>query len=295
MPRRTRAVCAAGILILALAIPRHASAAPAVTGPHRWEVTVAVRVVPAENGKSVTLRLAAPADGPRQRLLDVELAARGLKPTVERVGEQPHVLFKGKPKGARRIAATYRVECQPQASPVPPVLPLDTLRPELVPFLSPAPMFQSRSILVRDFLETYAGPLLARGDTDPMRAIFEVTRRELARDRKGRSLALDVIRRRQGKRIGIERAFTTFLRCARIPARLVEGVDLASKTRRKRVFWTEVWAQDQWWPVSASRGWIGQLPASYLALARDGTRVLHVDGPATASYTVQTRRLPDDF
>lgn len=293
MPFRTRRVCTAGLLIGALAAAPAAGATPVPGSSPRWEVTIAVRVSNG-NAKPVTLRLAAPPDGPAQRLLGVEVAARGLKSSVVRDAEYPHILFTGKLKGTRRVAATYQIERQPQAETVPPVLPLDTFPPEIVPFASPAPLFQSRSILVRDFLETYAGPLLARGHLDAMRAIYQVTRRELARAKDGKSLALDVIRRRQGKRIGVERAFTTFLRCARIPARLVEGVNLASATRRKRVFWTEVWSDGQWWPVSASGGWMGQLPPSHLALARDGTRVLRVDGPVTAAYTVQARPLRDE-
>jgi transglutaminase-like putative cysteine protease len=120
-----------------------------------------------------------------------------------------------------------------------------------------------------------------------MRAIFQATREHLVWDRAGKSLTLDVIRSGKGKRIGIERAFATFLRCARIPARLVEGVNLNSTTQRKRVFWTEVWAQDGWWPVSASRGWVGREPKSYVALTRDGQRVLSVDGPISATYSIQ--------
>jgi hypothetical protein len=57
------------------------------------------------------------------------------------------------------------------------------------------------------------------------------------------------------------------------------------------VFWTEVWADGAWWPVSASRGWIGDLPPSYVGLARDGARVVVVDGPATAAYVVTARPL----
>jgi hypothetical protein len=143
---------------------------------------------------------------------------------------------------------------------------------------------------VREFLETHAGPLLAAGERDVMRAIYNVTRSQLHYDKKGKSLALDVVRRGRGQRIGIERVFTTFLRCARIPARFIEGIKLDSRTKRKRVFWTEAWSDAQWWPVSASRGWIGKRPATFVALTYDGRRAVRIEGEGSVSYTVQAHR-----
>ncbi len=278
--RRARALLSAALVLL----PGAAAAAPS---PSRWDVTVAIRIA-GGSGAAMAVRLALPADTPAQRIGDVEVTARGLDATVVRDGPEPHVLLRGKLKGSRRVAVRYSVHRTRHLAAVPAVQPVPMPPPELAPFLSPSPLFQSRSILVRDFLETNVSPLLASASNDDlMRAIFQVTRDRLAWDRAGKSLTLDVIRSGKGQRIGIERAFTTFLRCARIPARLVEGVNLNSTTPRKRVFWTEVWAQEQWWPVSASRGWVGRPPKSYVALVRDGQRVLTVEGPVEATYSVQ--------
>lgn len=255
-----------------------------------WEVTVSVRVAD-ESGAPVTLRVALPPDSGGQRLTHVEISARGLDASIVREGEHPHVLLRGPIGGARRVAVTYRVELTPVAAPLPRILPVDAPAAALIPFLTPDRLFQSRSILVRDFLETHAAPLIRLGTRPFMQSIFDVTRAEIKHRGDGKSLALDVIRRRKGKHIGIERAFTTFLRCARIPARFVEGINLTSTTARKRVFWTEMWAQDRWWPASASQGWIGRLPGTHLALARDGTRVVHASGTAKTTYRVDTRPL----
>jgi transglutaminase-like putative cysteine protease len=236
----------------------------------------------------MSVRLALPADTTGQQIGEVEVLGRGLQTTVVREGPDPYVLLRGKLKGSRRVAVRYSVHRQRQLAAVPAVQPVTVATPDLLPFVGPTPIFQSRSILVRDFLQTNVGPVLGTaGNADLMRAIFQVTRERLAWSRDGKSLALDVIRSGRGKRIGIERAFTTFLRCARIPARLVEGVNLNSTTQRKRVFWTEVWSQGRWWPVSASRGWVGREPKSYVALTRDGARVLTVEGPIDATYSVQ--------
>jgi hypothetical protein len=259
----------------------------AVTTPSRWDVTFAIRIGEG-TGAPISVRLALPADTDTQRIGDVEVTARGLDATVVRDEPDPYVLLRGKLKGSRRVAVRYSVHRRRQLAAVPAVQPLPIPPAELVPFVSPSPLFQSRSILVRDFLETNVSPLLgSAGNVDLMRAILQVTRERLTWDRGGKSLTLDVIRSGKGKRIGIERAFTTFLRCAHIPARFVEGINLNSKTQRKRVFWTEVWAQGHWYPVSASHGWVGREPKSYVALTRNGEHVLTVEGGVDAEYTVQ--------
>jgi hypothetical protein len=257
----------------------------------QWEITLAVRMVP--TGKDpVSIRIALPPDNARQRVTSVDVSPRGLEVTDKRQGEHPYVLLRGKLTRPRRAAVTYRVATEAEREAVPPIGPLAKVDQDLIPYLAPSPLFQSRSLLVREFLEAHVTPTLHNGSTDIMQPILAATRREIEHRRDGKSLALDVIRRRQGKRIGIERAFTTFLRCAGIPARLVEGINLKSTTSRKRVFWTEVWSQGRWWPVSASEGWVGRLPSRYLAIAGDGTRVLGVQGPVKTTYRVQSVRIP---
>lgn len=286
---RPRAVLAIGGLIAIALLAPPARAAP----PARWDVTVAVRIS-GGTGAPVAVRLALPADTDSQRLSAVEVTARGLKATVVRDVPEPYVLWRGKLKGARRVAVRYTVERRRPLAAVPAVEPLDVPPPALVPFLAPSPMLQSRSFLVREFLETNVTPVLTTDNhSDLMRAIYRVTRSQLAWRADGKSLTLDVIRSGGGKRIGIERAFATFLRCARIPSRFVEGINLNSSTTRKRVFWTEVWAKERWWPVSASSGWVGREPKSYVALTRDGARVLQVDGAVQAKYSVQAVPLED--
>ncbi len=54
-----------------------------------------------------------------------------------------------------------------------------------------------------------------------------------------------------------------------------------------------MWAQNRWWPVSASSGWIGRLPRAYVALTRDGQRALQIDGASESAYAIQARPLPE--
>jgi hypothetical protein len=220
---------------------------------------------------------------------DLRVKSRGFKSMISRSDENPHVVLRGSVKGARRVSVSFRVQTTPQRKPVPPIEPVGFDEPALFGYLRPSPIFQSRSILVREFLEQYVAPTITTADGALMRPIFTATREHLTWKKGGKSLTLDVIRSGGGQRIGIERAFATFLRCARVPARFVEGINLDSSTRRKRVFWTEVWAKDVWFPVSASRGWIGRRPGDYVALTWNGDKAVRNKGASEVSYAVRVR------
>jgi hypothetical protein len=252
------------------------------------DVTLAARVV-GDGETPIELRIAVPPSTDWQQVTDLRVKARGFKSMIARTDENPHVSLKGTLEGARRVAVSFRVQTTPKRKPVPPIEPVGFVELALFRYLRPSPIFQSRSILVREFLERHVAPTVAAADGALMRPILTATREQLKWKKDGKSLTLDVIRSGGGQRIGIERAFTTFLRCARVPARFVEGIDLDGSTRRKRVFWTDVWAQHTWWPVSASRGWIGRRPSSYVALTWDGNKAVQAKGATEVSYTVNVR------
>lgn len=277
------------ITLLALLVSTDALAeTPSPDASEKWDVTVAVRISDGR-GKPVEVHVALPHDTRAQRTSNVVVEDRGLKTQIVQ-GEQPEVVLSGVIRKSRRVAVSYTVALNEVRYTVPIIEPPDDPPLDLYPELSPAPLFPSRSILVREFLEENVAPELAEGNRGVMRAIYRTTRHRLEHRRSGKSLPLDVLRRGYGQRIGIERVFTTFLRCARIPARFVEGINLESTTKRKRVFWTETWSKSKWWPVSASRGWIGKRPPTYVALAYDGLRAVRLEGEASVSYTVQARR-----
>lgn len=270
-------------------LPVAGGAAPG-DGERRWEVTFAIRL-PGDSGRRVSARLALPRPGFERTVDGVEVTGRGLDSEVTLEGGDPHVLLRGTPKTARRVAVRYELTSRRLVLTPPAVIPLDFPPPELLPYLAPSRVFQSRSLLVREFLETRVAPALDAPNGGLLRPIYEQTRAALRWQARGKTLPLEVIRRGGGQRLGIERSFVTLLRCARIPARLAEGIDLEGKTRQKRVFWTEAWSDGRWWPVSASRGWFGRMPASYVPLTVDGNPVLSTDPPGDVAYQVHSARL----
>lgn len=274
----------AGLLTL---LPSAGRAAPA---RRAWSVTIAARLVPGGGG-IVSARIALPPALRGQAPSNVSASARGLDVAVNRDDPHPHVLVRGKSAHPLRIGVSFDVERNGEPAAAVEFSPIEFPGPELLPFVAPAPLFQSRSILVRDFLESHAGPRLRAARPDLVGAILEAIRAEIKHRRDGKSLALDVLRRRRGKRIGIERLFTTSLRCAGIPARFVEGVALDSNTRRKRAFWNLVYGAGAWWPVSASETWRLDQPLDVVALALDGTRVVEGGAGTQVTYSVQARKL----
>jgi hypothetical protein len=288
MPHRARAVRLLGVVILLLVVFCGRAGAAAAGRTRVWDVTFAVRIGDS-HGRPVEVRVALPPETAEQRVSDVRIVGRGLKTQVIQ-GEEPEVVLSGIVRKSRRVAVSYSVAIAATEQTVPPIAPPDDPPLELYTDLSPAPLFPSRSILVREFLEENVGPVLAEGNRDVMRAIYNVMRARFEHKRDGKSLPLDVLRRGHGQRIGLERLFTTFLRCARIPARFIEGIKLDSRTKRKRVFWTEVWAESEWWPVCLSRTWVGKRSTNLLALTYDGRRPVHVEGDGTVTYTVQAHR-----
>lgn len=269
------------------------AASAAAKPPVRYELTFAVRIADAE-GKPVEVHLALPPDTPHQRLVEVSTNARGLTADIVR-GAEPEVVFRGRVSASRRVSVTAIVEVDRRDEPLPAaVQPLEDPPCETLTALRPAPLLPSRSILVREFLETHVAPRLRSTDgSDMLHAIHAAVRDELEYRPDGKSLPLDVLRRGDGMRIGLERVFTASLRSAGIPAHLVEGIDPMSSTRRKRRFWTEVWAEGVWYPVSASFGWVAKPPRRLIALTIDGQRVLRSLAAGTASYGIVAQRLPD--
>lgn len=249
-----------------------------------WEVTVAVHVREAA-GTPIALHIAVPANDPQQEIDQLAVTARGLATDIVQ-GDHPEVILRGPVLGGKRVAITYRATLRHEPRTPAKMFATDDPPLEVVESLAPAPLFPSRSILVREFLETKVAPKVTSKE-EVLPTIYQVTRKRLTRNKDGKSLALDVIRSGEGKRIGIERCFTTFLRCARFPARFVEGLKLDSTTHRKRVFWTEAWSNGTWLPFSASGGWRGERPAAHLAVTRDGRRVVRLEGDAEIEYWVQ--------
>lgn len=285
--RRRNLVILGAVLLAAAVTPRLAFAEKVES----WTVTLAVRIADTDN-KPVELHVALPPNTEHQVVSAIEVSERGLSSDIV-LGAEPEVVFRGRVPGNRRVSVTYRVDRSSRRSRLPAVQPAVDPPRDALDALRPATLFPSRSILVREFLETHVTPKLAESDVDMLRAIYAVTREELPHKSAGKSLPLDVLRRGFGLRIGLERVFTTCLRSAGIPARFVEGFDLSSSTRRKRTFWTEVWSEGQWYPVSVSRGWLGRLPDDVVAVAFDGRRVVRSLGAGTVEYSVVARMLPD--
>jgi len=258
--------------------------------PSAWDVTIAMRVS-AEDDKSIEVHVALPPDDAQQSVSNVVVKSRGLTSEIVR-GAEPEVIFRGRAEGSRRVSVNFRVERTPGKLALPVIHPAIDPPRDVLDALRPAPLYPSRSILVREFLETHVAPKLQEPDFGMVQAIYQTIREKLPYDRDGKSLPLDVLRRGHGLRIGRERVFTACLRSAGIPARFVEGIDLTSSTRRKRRFWNEVWADGTWYRVSLSGGWSGRFPDDYVAMVADGRRIVRARGDEEVEYIIIAQPAP---
>jgi len=277
-------------IAVALAFAAVAGTTPVHGSETAWEITIAARISEADD-KPVEVHVALPPDTAHQTISQIDVIDRGLTSDIV-LGDEPVVIFRGRADDSRRVSVTFRVDRAPRRTRLPAVRPAVDPPRQALDALRPATLFPSRSILVREFLETYVGPELKGSDGDMVRAIYKAIREQLPHSAEGKSLPLDVLRRRIGLRIGRERVFTACLRSAGIPARFVEGIDPASKTRRKRVFWNEVWANGQWYPVSLSRAWLGRFPDEVVALTFDGRQVVRSLQAGRIEYSVIAKPLP---
>lgn len=276
-------------IAVALGFVAVAAVAPVRASETAWEITIAARISEAGD-KPVEVHVALPPATAHQTISEIEVIDRGLTSDIV-LGDEPVVVFRGRADDSRRVSVTFRVDRAPRRTRLPAVRPAVDPPRQALDALRPATLFPSRSILVREFLETHVGPELQGSDGDMVRAIYKAIREHLPHSSEGKSLPLDVLRRRIGLRIGRERVFTACLRSAGIPARFVEGIDTTSKTRRKRVFWNEVWANGQWYPVSLSRAWLGRFPDEVVALTFDGRQVVRSLEAGTIEYSVLAKPL----
>ena len=72
-------------------------------------------------------------------------------------------------------------------------------------------------------------------------------------------------------------AFLLLLRAADLPARVVEGLQLAQSVTNSTLTWIEVWTGQEWENLHPEKGEIHQAPAPFLPLTTDGLPVVRVN------------------
>lgn len=91
-------------------------------------------------------------------------------------------------------------------------------------------------------------------------------------------------------------AMVALCRAAKIPARLVSGVDLQQATtgnqRVETRVWVEVFFPDRWVPFDPESRFAHELPASMLPIRRDGTRFTRVEHGVILLQRMTLQRIP---
>ena len=102
---------------------------------------------------------------------------------------------------------------------------------------------------------------------------------------------LPVLSQREANATGKEQLLVALLRGAEIHARVVLGLELGEGQPGERV-WTEVWTGQGWFPMSATRGFFGQLPPRFLATSWTGAPRIEVASAIAVARTYRALRVP---
>jgi len=92
--------------------------------------------------------------------------------------------------------------------------------------------------------------------------------------------------------LGKTYTFIALCRASNIPARLITGVKLQEAIGAELLYWVEVYHDGHWEPYDLERGYVGELPSDYLALAVNRDSVATFQQPAEIDTTIDLEQIP---
>jgi hypothetical protein len=265
---------------------------------HVWEVQLDVAI--RGTGEAGSVRVALPGDGPSQRIFGERFSSNGLRLEVrtDDAGRR-EAIWSGPIDDVDQVSHRFNVQVF-SVDPPRGVTPGHERSGEtratqpLVDALEPAPAFPVDAPEVSSLLDEL-DLALEQEAGDRVRTLFAFARHEVSESPSGSDDALLALAQRTGSPHGRERLLVTLLRAAKVPARIVRGLELRESAPGPLV-WSEVWMDGRWVPVSAGRGFFGALPDDVVRVAT-GDQPL-VEGVGTRAvgfeYVALRKRLSAD-
>jgi hypothetical protein len=128
--------------------------------------------------------------------------------------------------------------------------------------------------------------------TKLLQAIFEYCSESIVQgDQNAPSDAARTLQQGVGTTLGRTAAMVALCRAAKIPARLVTGFFLKPNPDARPNYWVEVFWKKGWLPYDPENGYSGKLPATYLAVRRDGTEIIRSSGSLNYESKYSIRHL----
>jgi transglutaminase-like putative cysteine protease len=106
------------------------------------------------------------------------------------------------------------------------------------------------------------------------------------------STAAAALKQRWASPLGRARAMVALCRAAKIPARLVTGLEIRPSDDLRPHVWVEAMSDGRWEPYDPLSGFAHELPHNYVPLRRDGGAIVRESEMAELRLTLSARRIP---
>ena len=106
------------------------------------------------------------------------------------------------------------------------------------------------------------------------------------------STAAAALKQRWASPLGRARAMVALCRAAKIPARLVTGLEIRPSDDLRPHVWVEAMSDGRWEPYDPLAGFAHDLPHNFVPLRRDGGAVVRESEMADLRLTLTARRIP---
>jgi transglutaminase-like putative cysteine protease len=233
---------------------------PSGEGPWRVELEITLR----GEGQRGSVRAPLPSSGPGQSVFDERTASEGLLFTIRTEDGQRIGVWSGRLSGVVRVVHGFRVQTNAVRVPLPLTLPQEPPREILAAYTAATTELPVHAAEIQ--AEIARLPLASpRDPVARVRTLFTLVSEEIGGAVTGSDDAVLTLAAREGSPRGRTLLFTTLLRAAGIPARVVQGLALRG-SNAVPVQWSEAWIDERWVPLSPVDGFFAERPEGLVAL-----------------------------
>jgi hypothetical protein len=228
-----------------------------------WQV--ALRITARGDARRGSVNTMLPSSVEGQTVFDERSSSGPLQFSIRVTNGSRLGVWSGRFEGVHEVLYQFRVQSFGRRTPLPERVttkpPDDVLRA----YGRSSPIYPMSAPQVETLVDELHLP--ARPDVvGRVRTVYAFVTHEVATARSAGNDAVLVLEQREGSREGKERLLVTLLRAAAIPARNIRGLQLIEDAQPAERIWTEAWIADRWVPISASDGFFGEQPASFIVL-----------------------------
>ena len=233
---------------------------PSGEGPWRVELEITLR----GEGQRGSVRAPLPSSGPGQSVFDERTASEGLLFTIRTEDGQRIGVWSGRLSGVVRVVHGFRVQTNAVRVPLPLQLPQEPPREILATYTAATTELPVHAAEIQ--AEIARQPLASpRDPVARIRTLFTLVTEEIGGAGTGSDDAVLTLAAREGSPRGRTLLFTTLLRAAGIPARVVQGLALRGSSAAP-IQWGEAWIDERWVPFSPVDGFFAERPEGLVAL-----------------------------